>query len=116
MSAPNPQALSRLEIAPEKKTRRTSGPLLITGIVLIVLVACVVVYMATQQKDRTPIPSRGQVTTPVNATPSAPATPPPPAKSGDVLLTVSGYVVPHARIEISPRFQGTVRTINVKKG
>jgi HlyD family secretion protein len=29
---------------------------------------------------------------------------------------VSGYVIPRERIEISPRFQGTVRSIGVKKG
>jgi len=32
------------------------------------------------------------------------------------VLTVSGYIVPRERIEISPKFQGTVTWIGVKKG
>ena len=32
------------------------------------------------------------------------------------MLTVSGYVIPRERIEISPKFQGTVKWIGVKKG
>ena len=39
-----------------------------------------------------------------------------PVKAGDTVLTVSGYVIPRERIEISPRFQGTVKSIGVKKG
>src|SRR5439155_1045243 len=35
--------------------------------------------------------------------------------SGSV-LTVSGYIVNRARIELSPRFEGTVKWIGVKKG
>jgi RND family efflux transporter MFP subunit len=34
----------------------------------------------------------------------------------DVVLTVSGYIVAHERIELSPRFMGTVLWIGVKKG
>ncbi|MGZ8941090.1 MAG: efflux RND transporter periplasmic adaptor subunit, partial [Limisphaerales bacterium] len=36
--------------------------------------------------------------------------------SGEVILTVSGYVIPRERIELSPRFMGTVKWIGVKKG
>ena len=32
------------------------------------------------------------------------------------MLTVSGYVIPRERIEISPKFMGTVKWIGVKKG
>jgi HlyD family secretion protein len=35
---------------------------------------------------------------------------------GEVVLTVSGYVIPRERIELSPRFMGTVKWIGVKKG
>ena len=38
------------------------------------------------------------------------------APPADTALTVSGYVIPHERIEISPRFQATVKWIGVKKG
>jgi HlyD family secretion protein len=34
----------------------------------------------------------------------------------DVVLTVSGYMIPRERIELSPRFMGTVKWIGVKKG
>ena len=34
----------------------------------------------------------------------------------DIVLTVSGYVIPRERIELSPRFMGTVKWIGVKKG
>lgn len=36
--------------------------------------------------------------------------------SGEPTLTVSGYVIPRERIELSPKFQGTVKWIGVKKG
>jgi HlyD family secretion protein len=42
--------------------------------------------------------------------------PPAPATNGDVLLTVSGYIINRERIEISPRFMGVVKWIGVKKG
>jgi HlyD family secretion protein len=35
---------------------------------------------------------------------------------GEVILKVSGYVIPRERIELSPRFMGTVKWIGVKKG
>src|SRR5687767_4999218 len=36
--------------------------------------------------------------------------------SGEVVLEVTGYVIPRERIELSPRFMGTVKWIGVKKG
>jgi len=39
-----------------------------------------------------------------------------PGNSDDVILTVPGYVIPRERIELSPRFMGTVNWIGVKKG
>lgn len=40
----------------------------------------------------------------------------PPAKPGDAVLTVSGYIVNRERIELSPRFLGVVKWIGVRKG
>lgn len=37
-------------------------------------------------------------------------------RADNVILTVSGYVIPRERIELSPRFMGTVKWIGVKKG
>jgi HlyD family secretion protein len=54
---------------------------------------------------------------PDSAANAANATVSPPAGSDDeVLFTVPGYVIPRERIELSPRFMGTVKWIGVKKG
>lgn len=39
-----------------------------------------------------------------------------PASDSPYVLTVSGYIINRERIEISPRFQGVVKWIGVKKG
>lgn len=53
--------------------------------------------------------------TPVN--PSAESTNTPArGTAADSILTVSGYIVARERIELSPRFMGTVKWIGVKKG
>jgi len=46
------------------------------------------------------------------AAPVSPAT----AKSGDTVLTASGYIINRERIELSPRMMGAVTWIGVKKG
>ncbi len=111
MSTPD-QPLSRLTIPAEKKARRKAGPIAMVGIVVGVLVVALAVFLATRKSDSKPIPVKG-LSVAAAVTASVPGTPP---KPGDAVLTVSGYVVPHARIEISPRFQGTVKWIGVKKG
>src|SRR4249920_1182968 len=40
-----------------------------------------------------------------------PASPAPPPAPGDTLLSTSGYIINRERIELSPRFVGTVRWI-----
>jgi HlyD family secretion protein len=97
------QSLSRLAIPAEKKTRRRAGPLVMLVIVLLLLAGALAVFFNTQQNDRKPIPA----TTPASA---------PAPKTGDSLLTVSGYIIPRERIELSPRFMATVKWIGVKKG
>ncbi len=47
---------------------------------------------------------------------SAPGTTNSGAPAGDVVLTVSGYIINRERIELSPRFLGVVKWIGVKKG
>ena len=110
--SPSPQeALSRLAIPPEKKGRRKSGPVLLLVFVAAAIAVGLILFAATGKTDRTPIPS------PTGNGPGAKAgETPAPAKPGDVVLTVSGYVVPRERIAISPKFQGTVTWIGVKKG
>ena len=103
--------LQQLIIPADKKVRRRSGPVLIILIAAGVLVGTGTVYLVTRHNDNKPIASATNPAAPV-PTP-APAAPP---KAGDAVLTVSGYIIPRARIEISPRFQGTVKWIGVKKG
>jgi HlyD family secretion protein len=107
------EQLSRIQIPSEKKTRRKGGPIVMVAIVAVALVLGLVVFSLTRQTDRKPIPSKSMSLPKAGASPAAAVTPPKPS---DAVLTVSGYVIPRARIEISPRFQGTVRMINVKKG
>ncbi len=51
---------------------------------------------------------------PAGGVPTPPATE--TVRSANALLTVSGYIINRERIEISPRFQGVVAWIGVKKG
>src|SRR5437879_4257476 len=83
MSAPNQHTLSQLAISPEKKTRRTAAPMIVIALVAILLAAGAVVYLATRQNDRKPIPSNGQAA--VTST-NAPVIPTAPPKPGDTVL------------------------------
>lgn len=104
-------SLSRLTIAPEKKTGRHGKPAILILLIGLLVVGAGIAFFITRSADRKPIPSNSQTATPVPATAPATAT-----KSGDAVLTVSGYIIPRERIEISPKFQATVRWIGVKKG
>jgi HlyD family secretion protein len=103
------EQLSRLEIPPDKKTRRNGGPVLFLAIVAGILVIGAIVFSLTRSSVIKPVSSKK--TAPISA-PVASATP----KSGEAILSVSGYIIPRERIEISPRFMGTVKWIGVKKG
>ena len=105
--------LTRLQIAPQKKSRGRRGPALLIVLIVCVIVALVAAF-AFGIKDGSEILTLGR-----NPAPAAPAAPPVvavPPKPGDAVLTVSGYMVPHKRIEISPKFIGTVTWLGVKKG
>ena len=100
------ESLARLQIPAEQKARRKRGPLALAVLVLGAAAVAAGVFFATRKTARPPLPS---MTTPVAAAAQ-------PAQPGDVVLTVSGYIIPRERIEISPKFQGTVKWIAVKKG
>ena len=108
MSTAHSAALQQLAIDPALKARRGgAGPIFATlGLVLIL---CAVAYLATRGTDARVVAEGKAAPAPTNA-PAAEALP------SDATLTVSGYVIPRERIEISPRFQGTVKWIGVKKG
>lgn len=112
MSDAKQQSLPRLRIDAEKKTRRNKGPAVLIAIVVVFLVGALAAFLATRQGDRKPIPSKDISL--AGVAPAAVAAI--PAKPGESVLTVSGYIIPRQRIEISPKFQGTVAWIGVKKG
>jgi HlyD family secretion protein len=111
-SQPGPPALSRLPIPPEKKSRRKAGPLLLLLLVVLIVAGIGGVYVFTTN-------DRGSFLLPKKSEPApgpAAAQPPAPPKPGDTVLTVSGYIIPRERIELSPRFQAMVKWIGVHKG
>jgi HlyD family secretion protein len=128
-----PSNLSQLQIDPAMK-RRPRGAVK-TIFAVIVLAAAAAVYFAwpkaegehrvfgkelsnksddaTSAQKQTSIPQSSTAAT-ATVTPE----PKPVATGGAAiaLLTVSGYIINRERIEISPRFQGVVKWIGVKKG
>jgi HlyD family secretion protein len=117
------EPLSRLRIDAEKKTRRRGGPKLLLVIVALVLLGAVVIFLAMRKSDSNSVAPKGSssataaaVGATTVATTGKASTPAATAKAGDPVLTVSGYVIPRERVEISPKFMGTVKWIGVKKG
>jgi len=127
-----PSNLSQLQIDPAMK-RRPRGAVK-TIFVVIVLAATAAVYFAWPKTEEHRVfgkelstKSGSETATqkqtsaaPSSAVTTAPSAPEPKlAAAGgasNVLLTVSGYIINRERIEISPRFQGVVKWIGVKKG
>jgi HlyD family secretion protein len=106
------QEWSPLAIDAAKKSRRRLGPLgMIVG-VLVVLAVGLVVFLSTGKSERAPVPVGGGGAGAGSSTGGVAVA----VADTNVVLTVSGYVIPRERIEISPRFQGTVQWIGVKKG
>lgn len=112
----DPEHLERLRIRSEAKQRPQRAVWLIFLIVLTVTGGAL--YLAWPRlRDQTRV--LGGTSAPTNPAPvAASALRPsaPPATNGDVVLTVSGYIINRERIEVSPRFLGMVKWINVKKG
>ncbi len=111
----NPDKLKELQIAPEQK-RRPAGTIWIIGLGVLVITLLAVFVAVPRAKDRERVVNTG-MSRPTNSglvevrDPGRSA-----AGTGEVVLTVSGYIVNHERIEISPRFLGVVKWIGVKKG
>ncbi|MBW7907301.1 MAG: efflux RND transporter periplasmic adaptor subunit [Kiritimatiellae bacterium] len=104
------EAWKKLSITEEKKRGAKRGPKAILLIIAAVFVALLVVFFKRGNAE-------SDAATTEAATVSTVAEAPVEATATDgVALTVSGYVIPRERIEISPRFQGTVKWIGVKKG
>ena len=119
----NPSKLSQLQIDPAQK-RRPGGS--VKAIFIGVLIATgVAAYFAWPKADaehrvvgqKTEAKQKPTATSKAEpASPAPPALPLAPTASSPFSLTVSGYIINRERIEISPRFQGVVRWIGVKKG
>lgn len=122
----NSDKIKDLQIAPEEKRR--SGHPVVVIVVLVLLISGVAAFFAWPRlKDSQRIspnhtiystngakPAGNPAATTsnsagTNAAPSA-------ANTDDVVLTVSGYIINRERIELSPRYMGTVTWIGVKKG
>lgn len=100
------ETLKKLSIPEGQKTARKRGPTVVVTVVALFFVAGLLVLFRTRDPKVETAPAAATTNAPVAEV----------VKPGDALLTVSGYVIPRERIEISPRFQGTVAWIGVKKG
>ena len=109
--------LKDLHIDPEQK-RRPQGSLWAIFLGVLLVTALALFFAWPRAKDTQRVVNRGMKPA-TNALPNiqtgASASVGSTA-SNDVVLTVSGYIINRARIEISPRFLGVVKWIGVKKG
>ena len=125
----NTDKLKELQLDPAAKRRPQRSLWLIFLAVL--LVTCVAAYFAwprasdnqrlvrgnVRASDSPPVTVASTEPTPTPASGAPPAeTNPAVSASKDAVLTVSGYIINRQRIELSPRFMGTVSWIGVKKG
>ena len=111
----NPEKLKQLQIPAEQK-RRPRKAIWIIGSLVFVFTAAALFFAVPREEDKRRVVNTG-IKLPTNSTAmTTTAKNSESAKPGDVVLTVSGYIVNHERIEISPRFLGFVRWIGVKKG
>lgn len=112
----------RIERAERRRPRRALWIILI----FVSGVTALAVYFAWPRQDDNVrvrnIGLAGRATEDRGAQAAPLPTPTPPVLAGTAreqpgsVLTVSGYIVNRARIELSPRFQGVVKWIGVKKG
>jgi HlyD family secretion protein len=131
----NPEKLQQLQINPAQKERpRTMVRVIVTVVLLVIAGAFFYAWPRKSDETRT-LPKQKEtlaatnhpasetapapITAPSSTAPSSAAPPSasaPKTTASDAVLTVSGYIVNHERIEISPRFPGVVKWIGVKKG
>ena len=114
--------LDKLHIPDSQRSARgLPAPIIFGGVGLVLLVALWFAWPRKSDSQRVATNTASYQAAKATATPAtasaAPAAPTPAAeKSDDILLTTSGYIINRERIELSPRFVGTVRWMGVKKG
>lgn len=128
----NEDKLKELRIHPSEKRRSARFFWIIVSVVGLV-VAAAVYYAVPRASDGVRVLADGKLVSSNSsnvaprsslsgpgataaAAPASEATDPSSLKTGEVVLTVSGYIVNHERIELSPRFMGMVEWIGVRKG
>lgn len=120
----NSDKLKELQIPAEDK-RRPQRPvwIIFLGVVIIAAVAAYFAWPRASDTQRIQSHAQGAATNAAVASISASNLPAAQAaatdnlnKPSDTALTVSGYIINRQRIELSPRFMGTVTWIGVKKG
>jgi len=115
----NSDKLNDLQIRPEDKRRSQRSPWLI--LIVVFLVAGVAIFFAWPRASDSQRIQNGKKDS--NSAAAAVADPASNSVSSnsvptntDSVLTVSGYIINRQRIELSPRYMGTVTWIGVKKG
>jgi HlyD family secretion protein len=114
----DPDHLERLRIRSEAKRRPRRAVWTIFLLVLALTGGALFLAWPRLRDQTRVLDAAGQKTNSNAAKPGTVPTnaPPPAGAKSNVVLTVSGYIVNHERIELSPRFLGVVKWIGVKKG
>src|SRR5258708_925237 len=119
----NSEKLRELQIDPEQK-RRPQLSLWAIFLMVIAVTGVAAFFAWPRESDNQRIArhqhqAASNVTAASTSSTAASATAlsaPPVGTNSDTVLTVSGYIINRQRIELSPRFMGTVTWIGVKKG
>jgi HlyD family secretion protein len=115
----NSDKLNELQIRPEDK-RRSQRPLWFIFLVVLLIVGTAVFYAWPRSSDSQRVKGGAGATnaasTTVAGSNSVAALSNAVPTNTDAVLTVSGYIINRERIELSPRYMGTVTWIGVKKG
>ncbi len=123
----NADKIKELQIAPEAK-RRSGYPVPVIIAVVLIISAAAAYFAWPRQKDsqrivnnHTGSKTNSAAATTATAPTASSASNSVPASSlaggrDNSVLTVSGYIINRERIELSPRYMGTVTWIGVKKG
>ncbi|MDB6020806.1 MAG: Secretion protein HlyD family protein [Pedosphaera sp.] len=118
----NSDKLNELHI-PTEDRKRPQRPLWAIFLAVIVISAAALYFAWPRASDAIRINGSGKnsatnaaAAVPASSTATTNASTTNAASPDDVVLTVSGYIVNRERIELSPRFMGTVTWIGVKKG